>query len=132
MDLLYKQHGAVSWTELMSTDVESAKSFYGELFGWRFDPMPMPDGKGTYEVVYAGEREIGGVMLRPPEAGDTPPHWGSYVTVDDVDAVAAKVSELGGKLLYGPEDIPGVGRFCVIQDIQGAVISAITYTFEDC
>ncbi len=53
--------------------------------------------------------------------------WGIYVTVSDVDATAKKVGELGGKILFPPTDIPNVGRFCVIQDPQGAVISAITY-----
>jgi len=56
-----------------------------------------------------------------------PPHWGSYVTVDDVDATARTARDLGGKVLLGPHDIPNVGRFCVIEDPQGAVISAIAY-----
>jgi len=56
-----------------------------------------------------------------------PPNWNTYVTVNDVDKVAKDAQELGGKILVGPQDIPTVGRFCVIQDPQGAVISAITY-----
>ena len=51
----------------------------------------------------------------------------TYVTVDDVDATAKNAQQLGGKVLMGPQDIPTVGRFCVIQDPQGAVISAIKY-----
>jgi predicted enzyme related to lactoylglutathione lyase len=47
--------------------------------------------------------------------------------VNDVDKVAKDAQQLGGKILVGPQDIPTVGRFCVIQDPQGAVISAITY-----
>jgi predicted enzyme related to lactoylglutathione lyase len=57
--------------------------------------------------------------------------WGVYVTVDDVDATAAKAEELGGKILVPPTDIPNVGRFCVLQDPQGSVISAITYAMDD-
>jgi len=49
------------------------------------------------------------------------------MTVDDVDATARTARDLGGKVLLGPHDIPNVGRFCVIQDPQGAVISAIAY-----
>jgi hypothetical protein len=56
-----------------------------------------------------------------------PPVWGTYVTVDDVDQTAKTAEKLGGKILMPPTDIPTVGRFCVIQDPQGAVISAITY-----
>jgi len=47
--------------------------------------------------------------------------------VDDVDATARQVETLGGKLLRPPEDIPGIGRFCVVQDPQGATLCAITY-----
>jgi predicted enzyme related to lactoylglutathione lyase len=56
-----------------------------------------------------------------------PPNWGAYVTVDDVDATAVLAEKLGGKILVPPTDIPTVGRFSVIQDPQGAVLSAITY-----
>lgn len=122
---VFKQNGAVSWTELTTTDLEAAKTFYGELFGWRFEVMPMNDM--NYSVISAGEMQIGGMMSMPPEAGGMPPVWGSYVTVDDVDAVAAKVKELGGNIVMEPQDIPKVGRFCVLRDPQGAVISAITY-----
>jgi predicted enzyme related to lactoylglutathione lyase len=66
-------------------------------------------------------------MTVPPQAEGTPPNWGCYVTVSDVDATAAKAEELGGKILMPPTDIPNVGRFSVLQDPQGAVISEITY-----
>jgi len=57
-----------------------------------------------------------------------PPHWGSYITVDDADASAKRVKALGGKIIVPPTDIPGVGRLAVIQDPQGAVVSLIAYT----
>jgi predicted enzyme related to lactoylglutathione lyase len=53
--------------------------------------------------------------------------WGVYVSVDDVDATAEAAKEMGGQVLMGPQDIPEVGRFCVLQDPNGALISAITY-----
>jgi predicted enzyme related to lactoylglutathione lyase len=56
-----------------------------------------------------------------------PPSWGAYVTVDDVDATAALAEKLGGKICIPPTDIPTVGCFTVIQDPQGAMLSAITY-----
>ena len=123
---VYKQQGAFSWNELMTTDVDSAKQFYGEVFGWEFKDEPM-EGM-TYTIVKAGEREVGGIMAMPPEVGQMPPVWGAYVTVDDVDETARKVEAAGGKIHIPPQDIPGVGRFCVIQDPQGAYISAIHYT----
>ena len=122
----FKQHGAFSWSELMTTDVEGAKKFYSDLFGWETEDMTM--GDMNYTVVKVGEESLGGFMATPPQAEGAPPNWGVYVTVDDVDATAKKAEELGGKVLVPPTDIPTVGRFSVLQDPQGAVISAITYT----
>jgi hypothetical protein len=124
MDDRFKKHGAFSWCELITTNVEEAKVFYTRLFGWDLTAMHM----GTdYTLVKADDEKIGGIMAIPPEAKGMPPSWGAYVTVDDVDAVAEDAVELGGKILVPPKDIPEVGRFCVLQDPQGAVISAITY-----
>jgi uncharacterized protein len=126
MDEQFKTHGAFSWGELMTTDVTSAKAFYTKLFGWELEDMSMPDM--TYTVVKAGGKGMGGIMPMPKDAPPgMPPMWGLYVTVDDVDATAKKAEGMGGTLVVPPTDIPNVGRFCVIQDPQGAVISAITY-----
>ena len=125
----YKQQGAFSWFELMTTDVEGAKKLYTQLFGWETEDMPMENM--SYSITKIGDEGVGGIMPIPPEAEGTPPHWGVYVTVDDVDATARKAEELGGKIHVPPTDIPNVGRFCVIQDSQGALISAITYTMDD-
>ena len=119
------KHGAFSWFELMTTDVEGAKNFYSELFGWEFETSPMP-GFDYIEIKVNG-KSVAGMMAQPEECKGLPPSWDSYITVDDVDATAAKVTELGGKVLRAPADIPEVGRFCVLQDPQGAVIMAFTY-----
>lgn len=125
MDEQFEQNGTFSWCELMTTDVEKAKAFYTKLFGWVAEDMPMPGM--AYTVVKVGGKGVGGIMAMPPDAKGTPPMWGAYVTVDDVDATARTAEQLGAKLLVPPRDIPEVGRFCVIQDPQGAVISAIHY-----
>ena len=121
----FKQHGAFSWFELMTSDVDGAKKFYSNLFGWKTEDMSM--GEMDYTVVKMGEEGLGGMMHPPPQSEGMPPSWGVYVTVDDIDATARKAEELGGKILVPPTDIPTVGRFSVLQDPQGAVISAITY-----
>ena len=125
MDTAFATHGAFSWSELITTDVAGARKFYGELLGWQFKDMPM--GDATYTVIGAGGKDVGGIMHTPANAGDMPPTWGSYVTVDDVDARSGVAKKLGGKVIVPPTDIPGVGRFAVIQDPQGAMISLITY-----
>lgn len=122
------KHGAFSWFELMTTDVEGAKAFYGPLFGWEAESFPM--GEMDYTVLKVDGKAVGGMMAMPGGCDGMPPSWDLYVTVRDVDATAAAVPALGGEVLRPPMDIPGVGRFCVIRDPQGAVICAITYAAD--
>lgn len=84
----------------------------------------------NYTIVKMGNQMVSGIMQTPPEAADMPPMWGAYVTVDDVDSMSKKAEELGGKIIFPLTDIPQIGRFCVIQDPQGAVLSIITYSHE--
>lgn len=124
----YKTHGAFSWSELMTDEPAAALEFYGRLFGWTAEAMQMPDG--SYHVIKAGETSIGGIGAKPEHAKGTPAMWGCYVTVDDIDQTARDCVALGGKLCAGPMDIPGVGRMAVLQDPQGAMVSAITYSMQ--
>jgi len=121
----YSTHGAFSWSELMTSDARAATEFYGSLFGWKVEVMPMPEG--NYHVVKVGDTSVGGIMAFPAAQGGMPPAWGCYVTVNDVDATARQCLSLGGKVVHGPQDIPGVGRFAVIVDPQGAALNVITY-----
>lgn len=119
------KHGAFGWIELITTDQKAANEFYTSLFDWETEDYPM--GNMNYTVLKVDGRPVGGIMPTPPECEGMAPTWSAYVTVDDVDATAAKVEDLGGKILRPPMDIPTVGRFCVLQDPQGGVICAITY-----
>jgi predicted enzyme related to lactoylglutathione lyase len=124
----FETHGDFSWCELLTNDVDSAKKFYAELLGWTMEDQPMGEGVGNYTILKADGRPVGGIMKMPPQVpAGTPPHWGTYVTIDDVDAVAARLQKLGGKVLVPPSDSPD-SRFCVFQDPQGAVLSIISYT----
>ena len=125
MDDKLLKHGRFSWNELMTTDVEGARAFYGKLFGWQYEGFPMEDM--TYEVIRSGGEEIGGMMPMPPQAGEHPSAWSVYITVDNVDNSVKLAEELGGKIHVPPTDIPEVGRFAIIQDPQGAYVSIITY-----
>ena len=116
-------HGAFCWNELGSTDAEAAKKFYTELFGWKLKESQAA-GMAYSEIVVGG-REVGGIYQMMPEQGNMPSHWMPYVAVDDIDASARRVGELGGKVCVPPTDIPNVGRFCVINDPTGTTISLI-------
>ena len=118
------QHGSFCWTELMTKDSDAAKNFYTELFGWK---MKKGDVEGVaYSEIVANEKAVGGLFQMGKEFGEMPSHWMSYVAVDDVDASAKRVEELGGKVCVAPTNIPNVGRFCVITDPTGANLSLIT------
>ena len=124
----YKTHGAFSWFELATTDTKAAREFYSKLFGWTTSTEQMP--MGEYNVAKVGDTSVAGIMSLPADAPHMPPAWGCYVTVDNADETAGECEALGGKVLVKPTDIPGVGRFAVLQDPQGAVISVIDYIDE--
>src|SRR5580765_2235313 len=113
-DTATQVHGKFSWNELMTKDPGAARKFYGELLGWKFRDMPMPGSEYSVAMSEGSEDGIAGIMATPPGAS-MPTAWGSYVTVDDVDARAALATKLGGKVLVPAQDVPTVGRFCVIQ-----------------
>jgi predicted enzyme related to lactoylglutathione lyase len=122
-----KRHGFFSLYELITTDLASAKEFYGDLFSWNFTEINTIYGN-TYLVIESEGTLIGGMMLKHGNVpDDVMPCWDPYVTVDDVEASAKKVESLGGKVILPPTDMPGVGRFCVIRDPQGISLNIITY-----
>jgi uncharacterized protein len=113
--------GRFVWFDLMTTDLEKAKSFYSDVIGWQTRKWP----GGDYEMWMAGEQSIGGLMALPTEArkAGTPPHWMGYVATNDVDATVKKAEKLGGRVLVPAQDIPDVGRFAFLADPQGAAFA---------
>lgn len=124
---LVNEHGALVWNELMTDDVDAAKAFYAAALGWAEETAPM-EGGPVYTSFKVGDRYVAGMMEKTPDM-QFPNYWNVYFAVDDVDAVAAKVSELGGTLMGDPFDTP-VGRMAVAADPQGATFSIITMNQE--
>jgi predicted enzyme related to lactoylglutathione lyase len=113
--------GKFVWFEHVSKEPRKAQAFYGEVLGWKVTPFSM--GNSTYEMIVTGEKldtMIGGYAA--PEGKGTPPHWISYVSVEDVDAAAKAAAANGGRIVEAPHDIPTVGRTARIADPQGAEI----------
>ena len=97
-------------------------AFYTALFGWELRPWEMADGE-TYDMLYAGEVGIGGVMPHHAAATGVPSHWIGYLAVSDVDATCVHAQAAGAKELFPPTDIPTVGRFASLEDPTGARFS---------
>lgn len=124
------KHGEFCWNDLATNDISASQNFYSELFGWKIKENNT-DGMIYNEISLDGQKQFGGIWKICEEMGDVKPHWMSWVAVDDVDASAKKVTELGGSVCVPPTDIPNTGRFCVINDPTGATISLITLKHSD-
>ena len=114
--------GTPSYVELITPDQAAAKEFYGPLFGWEFDDVPM--GDAGYYVTFAKEGDsVGGIGGQMPGLEGHPAFWGVYLAVDDVDATTARVADAGGKVEAGPFDVMEHGRMSAIQDPSGARVN---------
>ena len=118
-------HGSFFWNELLTADVERAKRFYGQIIGWTFDAMPMPDG-ATYWVAMTGGKPVAGLFpTNRPEYKNLPEAWMSYLAVDDVDARVKKAVGAGAKPIF---DVPKVGRIAILTEPGGAGVGWMTPT----
>lgn len=115
--------GTVIWRELMTSDVDAAQSFYGNLLGWSVaDTMDMGP-MGTYAMVAPseGQKAAHGMMKAPAEMPGSA--WIYYVHVDDLDATIERTKANGGSVMNGPMEIPGGMRVANCVDPQGAMFS---------
>jgi len=112
---MYLKPGHFSWNELVTTDLEGATAFYTSLLGCTTEPF------GPHYILFKKDETSVAGMMQVPQPG-MPAQWVAYITVEDVDATVAKVSELGGQVMAPPMDVPEVGRIAVALDPQGAAI----------
>lgn len=103
--------------QLNTTAVGDAKEFYGELFDWKLQDVPM--GPATYTIIDTGDGAGGGI--KGNEAPNTPSHWVVYVQVDDAAKATAKAKKLGGTVIVDATPVPNMGTFSIVSDPTGAV-----------
>jgi len=115
--------GEPSWIELMTTDLAGAKTFYQEFFGWTPGDAVDMGPIGTYQLFNRGSRMMGGMMNKPAEMAQVPPHWAIYFRVDDINAAAERIKANGGQILNGPMEVPGGDWIVNATDPQGAAFS---------
>jgi hypothetical protein len=105
--------------ELNTTDAAKAKAFYGSLFDWKLEDVPMGPG-GSYTMINVGEGTGGGLMQHPVTGA--PSTWLAYVLVDDIAAATKKAQSLGATVAKDVTEIPGAGWFSIIVDPTGAAL----------
>jgi len=112
-------NNTLCWNELMTPDIERAREFYKNLFGWNLKVSP------EYTEISVGSTGVGGMMHITREMQGMPTAWTPYICVADADATVEKIKSGGGKIYMGPHEIPNVGRFAVCADPQGAMFNII-------
>lgn len=116
--------GLVGWNELHAVDGLKAYEWYAQMFGWTvvqdMDMGPM----GVYRLFATGAEAVGGMMTKLPHL--PMPCWGFYFNVDGLDAAIERILQAGGKVLHGPEEVPGPAYIANCQDPQGAMFSVVS------
>ena len=114
--------GTRCWSELATRDVAGASAFYAAVFGWEAENVV----EMHYTLFKMGDEQVGGMMAMddnfPPEA---PPHWAVYFYTEDIDGTVSTAAGLGANTIMPPTPIPGVGRFAVLGDPQGAAFALL-------
>jgi predicted enzyme related to lactoylglutathione lyase len=114
--------GTPCWVDLAAKDIDASASFYEALLGWQAGEMPNSAEMGGYRrATYEGD-DVAGLM--PQMQPGQPQMWNTYISVEDAEATAAKVSALGGAVLAPPMDVMDLGRMAVFTDPTGAVFGA--------
>jgi uncharacterized protein len=112
--------GEASWHELLTTDATAAMKFYSDVFGWQPSEVMDMGAMGKYQMFNRPHGMIGGMMNKPPEMAQVPPHWLIYFRVPDINVAAERVKANGGKILNGPMEVPGGDWVLNAMDPQGA------------
>ena len=119
---IYNVPNSFCWNELGTSDTEKAGEFYTNVFGWTKVSFP---GPVEYTIFNNEDRGNGGMYKITAEMGPIPPHWLVYFAVDDCDAKVQQATEIGGSVMKPADDIPGIGRFAILNDPQGAAFAII-------
>jgi predicted enzyme related to lactoylglutathione lyase len=148
---IVNEHGSVNFNGLHTRNVEAAKAFYAAVFGWETltldggqEMWTMPGYGDHLEGLNPGMRErmaemgaqpgfedvVASLMPISGDQADIPPHWDVTFAVDDANAIAARATELGGRVIMPPTDVPWA-RMTVIADPQGATFNANQFVLEN-
>lgn len=110
--------GAPCWSDLMVDDVERAKSFYADLFGWTYEVGGLESG-GYVTALKNGE-VVAGLSAKGADQAEQPPAWTTYLATEDADASAEGARRAGGVFFVEPMDVNEMGRMALGADAAGA------------
>lgn len=120
---MIREPNTVTWCELVTDNPAQATGFYTSVLGVTAQVMPMGDD-APYTIIGPENEQGAGIMQKTAAMGPMPTVWSVYFEVEDTDAIAAKVRQLGGSVFVEPMDIMP-GRMAVFADPQGAVFGVI-------
>ena len=116
------QSGEFCWNELITPDPKKAQAFYTALLGWTTQEHNF--GEWTYTMFMSGDKSLGGMLQTPKDKiGMIPPHWMSYICVEDIEKTLEKAKTLGAEVKVPVTVVPDMGRFIIIADPTGAHIA---------
>lgn len=120
------EDNAMGWVELATRDTARAAAFYSQLLGWQVREHEHPVA-GSYRLCSIDGQDWAGMLPMSAQWGDVPAHWSLYFRVSSCDAAVESLKALGGSVVAGPFNAPGVGRIAVVRDPQGAAFYLVRF-----
>lgn len=118
------RNGTLSWADLTTSNIDDARRFYADLFGWTLTRQSTE--MGDYYVASIDGRDVGGMMSQSPDMAGAPAMWTAFFLVDSMEGTIASVRHAGGTVLSEPFPIPGGAEVAVIADPTGAMFALIS------
>lgn len=122
--------GKVVWHDLITEDIDSARTFYSGMFGWTFEDSAGARGE-TYSLARAGDVYVAGLVgIAPATDGENYSRWLPYVSVADVDDAVSRATSSGATIAATARKV-SLGRVAAIVDPEGAVIGLVRSNLGD-
>lgn len=118
---LSNEPGAINWRDLTVPNADEVRDFYSEVVGWKFEFVSMGEYSDYNMLAPESKIPAAGICHAQGVNADLPAQWLIYINVANIEASISSCQKLGGKLITGPRNYGGMGKYCVIQDPAGAV-----------
>ena len=112
--------GAPCWADLTTSDIDKAKEFYADIFGWTYEAGD-EEMYGGYTTASKDGAPVAGLMRKTEDQAAMPDVWSVYLASEDINATADAVAESGGQVFMPPMEVPEQGHMAMFSDAGGAV-----------